>query len=427
MARMVGALLPDVPQTLSDSLGITNISNRYWFWLGRSRDWFYKLAPSGSSGSQRVRSEAAILGRLRHPSVARGQLVETPEWEILKVEAIGGHPLANVRDDLGTDEKFRIIEDLDETLSYVNGEGILHTDISPTNVLWDGRRAHLIDFEDARRLRSPIRREDSPDFIGGPPCCWGDLGPGYRTYLCLQSLREWLLQSEFESLKHDIGRSGVWNPSSMGNTCYPWSTRDDGSVYQSIAFGNEVIVGQREPELRLQYLAATKRISFTHASVLDIGCNFGRLGALLDRLKIARYVGVDLNPEYVRLAGEIARLEGRRKSSFVAGDVCRDETFDTLTGLAPAGYDIVICQSVYHHLPDKAKFWDCFARLGCRWFIFEGPVDDSRCLLKESWAAEKDFIRGIGYELIHEARDTNDFGRRAVALFETTGDHRRGR
>ena len=338
-------------------------------------------------------------------------------WDILKLDPIDGQPLTALRDQLSTDERHRIVSTLHGALAYVNGTGILHTDVSSANVLWDGSQPYLIDFEEAKELRSAIRSEDSPDIVGGPPCCWGDVGYGYKTYLCLQSLREWLLQREFSDLKQDLARRGAWNPASVGNTWEPWSTRDDGSIYQSVAFGGDALPGQRAPELRLLYLVTRKKISFSGKVVLDIGCNLGRLGALFEKLGVGHYVGVDVNEDFIDLAAALARLEGRTRSAFVAGDVCSSATFEELKRRSPAGYDVVICQSVYHHFVDKRTFWDKFATLGCRWLVFEGPVHDPKCLMTESWATEKAFLRGLGYTAVHEGTD-NDFGWRVVALFE---------
>jgi serine/threonine protein kinase len=199
---LVGDALPRVPLQILDNLKITDIINRYWFWVGRNQDSFYKLAPKDSVGLSRVRSEAMILRRLHHPNVVRGgQLIETRDWEILKLDAVDGQPVSLLRDRLSSDEKARVLADIEAAIAYVNDERILHTDISASNAIWDGSRAYLIDFGDAKRLRSRIRREDSPDFVGGPPCSWGDVGDGCKTYLCFRSLCRWLWQPEFVILK----------------------------------------------------------------------------------------------------------------------------------------------------------------------------------------------------------------------------------
>lgn len=52
----------------------------------------------------------------------------------------------------------RIVEQIASAVDYVHRKGVLHGDIKPTNFLlsrgdWDGERAQLADFGDARKLR----------------------------------------------------------------------------------------------------------------------------------------------------------------------------------------------------------------------------------------------------------------------------------
>lgn len=416
----LGLQLPESLQTILDVLKIKDASYRnYRHWVGRSENAFYKLASKDSLGQMQIRLEGEILQKLKHPGVVSGRLIDDGNWEILKVDAIQGVTLTTILDRLSTDEKMRILAGLEDIIEYINGNGILHTDIGPDNVLWDGKQSYLIDFEESKLIRSPISIANSPDIIGGPPCCWGDIGFGYNTYSCLDALRAWLLKEEFLDLKHRVSQIGAWTPYSLGNTCQPWTTRDDGSPYQTITFGNGEVSGQRDPELRFRYLSTSKRISFAGKKVLDIGCNFGRLGAFLEKFDITLYVGLDIAREYINVASEMAKLEGRRNSTFVVGDICNNETMDILRTSSPSGYDVVICQSVYHHFVDKDKFWKQFSTLGSRWLIFEGPTDDPTCMLTGSWEGEKGFIRGKGYKTVFESYE-NDFSGRVLALFERT-------
>ena len=89
--------------------------------------------------------------------------------------------------------------------------------------------------------------------------------------------------------------------------------------------------------------------------------------------------------------------------------------------ISPDGFDVIICQSVYHHILNKQLFWTQIARLNNSWFVFEGPTDNGRYLLKESWAEEKKYIQGLGYESVWQSED-NDFRWRLLTLFEKVSD-----
>ena len=414
---MVGSSLPKVPEALVESLGLRGIAHRYRHWVAEGKGGFYKLAPKPHVGEGHIRAEGELLKKLAHPNIVTGSLHLQQGWDILRIDTIPGEPLTKISDRLSTEQKMQVLEEVADAVQYVNREGILHADVSSDNIMWTGTQSYLIDFEEAIRVTGPISKTDSPDFIGGPPCCWGDNVYGYKTYLCFDSLRKWLLTPEFIDVERDLTRSGVWSPNSIGNTCDPWSTVDDGSVYQTVTFGNRTVKGQRDPDLRLRHLGTSKQISFDNKRILDIGCNFGRLGAFLDQFGITQYVGLDLNRDYADVATRVAELEGRRNVQFLAGDICSSETIDRLKCLSPGGYDIVICQSVYHHFVDKKLFWEQFSKLKSRWFILENPVDDQKYLLTNSWHEEKEYIRTLGYEAVWESYD-NDFAWRILALFE---------
>ena len=73
-------------------------------------------------------------------------------------------------------------------------------------------------------------------------------------------------------------------------------------------------------------------------SVLDVGCGPGTNAPTFQ--KVDRYVGIDINPDYITTAA--SRFHGR----FVVGDVA-DETV-----LPDERFDIVFANSLMHHLPD---------------------------------------------------------------------------
>jgi SAM-dependent methyltransferase/predicted Ser/Thr protein kinase len=421
-----GETTPDLPRRVADLLGIGEATYRNGrHWVGIASDSVYKITPHGSPGQRKIRLEAEILAKLQHPNIARGELKAVENWDVLRIDKIEGETLTGVRSRLTKVEKLSLLDSLEETIRYVNSQGILHADVSSENVLWDGERAYLIDFEEAKQIVPGGGLEDSPDIIGGPPCCWGDIGYGYETYLCLNSLRAWLLMDEFLDLNQRIREVGEWTPASPGNTCMPETTPDDGSTYQRIRFGNELTPGQRDPVLRVRYLSASKRIRLGGQSVLDVGCNFGVLSSLLESLGARRYVGLDVNPNYIEIATELANLDGRKRSAFLAGDICDGSTAASLRELAPDGFDVVICQSVYHHIEDKERFWSIISDLHPRWVVLEGPVDLPSCLLKGTWEDEKQFLQTLGYGVTFESSD-NDYPGRVLALFDRVRAHPAG-
>jgi len=417
---MSGRMLTNIPPFIRERFGDADASYRnYRHWVVKDAQFIYKITPKGSEGQRNLRLEGEILSRLNHPNFPSVSFVDDAEWEIIKIKLIDGNPLGKIREKLSTAQKTKLLTDIEESISHLNAQGFLHTDIGPDNVIWDGNRAYLIDLEEARAIVPPLEKEDSPDFVGGPPCCWGDGGYGYNTYQCFRALSSWLLNRECSDLYKVIRQAGIWNPKSFGNKCDAWTTLDDDSIYQTVRLGNDVLKGQRDPNLRFRYLLTSKVLSFHQRTILDIGCNLGRLGAFLEDFGTAQYVGVDLSPEYIEIAASLAKLEQRKRSMFLAGDICSDKTLGDLKQIMPQGYDVIVCQSVYHHIPDKRKFWRHVGNLGCKYFIFEGPTEGTGYILSGSWAEEIAYIQSQGYETVFES-DHNDFRGRLLTVFRKT-------
>lgn len=73
--------------------------------------------------------------------------------------------------------------------------------------------------------------------------------------------------------------------------------------------------------------------------VLDVGCGTGELLSVLPEV---RYTGIDLNPAYI----DAARKRFGARGTFVVGDL-RDAS-----AVPDAGFDVVVCTGVLHHLGD---------------------------------------------------------------------------
>lgn len=86
----------------------------------------------------RLRQEAKGLSRLSHPSIVQVfDIVETPSAIALILEYVAGETLSArlKRSPILPDEAARFAADLARTLSVVHGQGMLHRDVKPTNVL----------------------------------------------------------------------------------------------------------------------------------------------------------------------------------------------------------------------------------------------------------------------------------------------------
>lgn len=418
----------DLPPAVTARFGLQEATRRpIGYWVARNATHHFKLAPLESAAARRIRREAALLARLRVPGVPEGRdrSDEAPGWAVAEVRSAPGRSLLEWRDTLSREDKDALLRQLEERLAALNAAGVLHADVNAGNVFWDGRTVTLIDFEEARRIEPPLDWRISPDRIGGPPCCAGPDPYGYHAVHCLAALRAWLLLPEFDAFSTQLPALAVWNPASAGNTCLPETTPDDGSVYQTVAFGPRLFRGQRDPLLRFQYLLASRVLSFRGRRVLDVGCNLGRLSALLDRHGIERYVGLEVNRGYWEAARELARFDGNERAEFVLGDICDPPTGQALMDRFPDGFDVCVCQSVYHHLPDKAGFLDRLAGLGCLTLIFEGPVDRSVFLIGADWEEEKAQFAQRGFRLSYEAWD-NDYQGRVLGVFARAAAGRSG-
>lgn len=80
--------------------------------------------------------------------------------------------------------------------------------------------------------------------------------------------------------------------------------------------------------------------------VLDAGCGNGKLITWLTERGIASYTGIDLNPNFVRIASEKYPSE-----KFYEGDLLTPGLHPALKGVS---FDVVLCIAVLHHLPSEA-------------------------------------------------------------------------
>ena len=125
--------------------------------------------------------EGELLCRLAHPHIVRAYGVHDGARPVIVLETLGGETLSHLfhrrQRRLAAVDIAHLGIHLASALAYLHGEGILHLDLKPSNVIADGGRAKLIDLSLAR----PPGRMDggrgtwcnmSPEQARG-----GDIGP----------------------------------------------------------------------------------------------------------------------------------------------------------------------------------------------------------------------------------------------------------
>ena len=138
---------------------------------------------AGSGAVERLRREAEILGRLRHPGIARifdaGALEDGTPY--LVVDFIEGAPLDHFCDDarLSVVERVEVLISVCEAVSYAHRQLVIHRDLKPANVLVGAdSRPVLLDFGISQMLGddSGAARASTLTRLGGRP-----LTPAYAS------------------------------------------------------------------------------------------------------------------------------------------------------------------------------------------------------------------------------------------------------
>ncbi len=105
---------------------------------------------------ERFRREARALAKLNHANIVK--VMDYGEYKgapYLVMEYIDGTTLKSVKKPLQVDTAVRLIRPIAEALEYVHGQGLLHRDVKPSNImLAKDRRVILTDFGIAKWIEN---------------------------------------------------------------------------------------------------------------------------------------------------------------------------------------------------------------------------------------------------------------------------------
>ncbi|MCK5942470.1 MAG: serine/threonine protein kinase, partial [Planctomycetes bacterium] len=104
---------------------------------------------------RRLELEAELLGRLRHPGIARiYEAGEADGMPFLAMELIEGEPLSDYlrRHRPPREQLLRLVASLCDAVDYAHGRGVIHRDLKPSNIMVTETGPVILDFGVGRVL-----------------------------------------------------------------------------------------------------------------------------------------------------------------------------------------------------------------------------------------------------------------------------------
>ena len=127
-------------------------------------------AGAPAEARQRFIDEARALAKLDHPSVVRVfDVVEDGGYLLIIMDFVPGRTLLQVVDDEGAmdpESALLAVRQVAEALDHAHGQGILHRDVKPSNVILDeAGRAVLVDFGNAEVVGEAADRTGTAHYV----------------------------------------------------------------------------------------------------------------------------------------------------------------------------------------------------------------------------------------------------------------------
>jgi eukaryotic-like serine/threonine-protein kinase len=141
------------------------------------------IRPDRATGSaaDRVRREGRLLLACTHPSLVRAyDLLETTDGPVVVLEALPGATLSVILDKHGrlhARDLGHLGVHLTSAMYYLHGNGYLHLDVKPGNIVAHRGRATLIDMSLARPPGSSSGGRGTPGYMAPEQIRGGVLGP----------------------------------------------------------------------------------------------------------------------------------------------------------------------------------------------------------------------------------------------------------
>lgn len=331
-------------------------------------------------GVRGLASEAILLERLGRS--AEHRVVDG--FEVLVVERLPGQPLEQLVPSMTVARRVRILAATVRELRRVHAHGVAHRDLRTDNVLVDGGRVHLIDFD--RAGAAPPAEAAVADWIG---VSGGGVSfyPFWKLALFVLAPKTETFARRARSAVTSLGRGLPSVPAGdeqLETLRQAWlraqqskaNAPGQGVAYYAFTFRAHHFPGERPWYLRWE--AIRRAVDFRGKNLVELGSNMGLLStfAVLHGGQSAR--GVDGDEAIVEAANLVARALDA-PATFRKVDLLSDENWESTL----AGGDIVAAMSLLHWLPDPTRLLD-FLR-GHDEVIFEGhdPLDIERSRLRD--------------------------------------------